>query len=230
MKRYLALTLAAGLTTMVGLVVFIALLSAFVSPTEAGQAVMIPTDQAAVSQDRVDLQAWQVEVEATAQAANQKLEATVQARELALQAQVDQRRQALAELDRNSQAQIRQLEAQWVELQAQADQAKAAIPAIQEQLGALQQAMQNDEATYQQELAAMAGAESQLRLQLESAYAELDAAYQALAQRQAIAAAAPGGSGDSHDDDDDGEHHEREDDDDEHEGDDEHEDEHEDDD
>lgn len=206
MKRSIGLTLAGGLTTIVALVIFVLGLSTFITPTKA--------DPNTPPSDGIDLSAngvvAPVNVEATAQAIqyqNQQTEtqAMIQEREAALQAQIEQSQQAITELDNSSQAQLAKMRAEIVDLKAQIDQKTANIQAAQAHLNELQQAIQNDDGVYQDQLAAlqtnMTQAESQIKQEMEAAYAQLQMAYNEIAQRQAAAASVSdggGGGGDSH--------------------------------
>lgn len=207
MKRNVALIFAGGLTVIVATAIVIGMLSVLVTPTAADQAQPEP-----VVENVPALPSQPVDFEAA-----QQVEATIQAREGALQEQISQRQAALAELDQTAQAQINQLQAQLIDLQSQIDQTTANLPTLQANAAALQQAIQQDEVTFQAEMSRLADTEQQLRGQLEAGQAQLNLAYNELAQRQAAAAAVvnSSGGGRSHDDDDDD--HERHDDDDEHE-------------
>ena len=216
MKRSLALIISTALTTTVGLVIFVAGLSTIAGPAEGGNSENLPETSGVISAEK-DLQRWKAEVEATAQIADRQIEATIQARELALQDQVSQRQHALAKLDETSQAQVAEIEARIAELLAQIEQTTTYIQATEGQVGAIQQAIQADNDSYNNELATLANFDDQLHRELETASALLDAAYSELAQRQTAASTmeGSGGGGNYSDDDyDDNYHGDYEDDDD----------------
>jgi len=220
MKPSLALIAAGGLTVVVAVTIVFTMLSRVVTPTEANQETTNPIITRFEAEQNDD-QTGPSPVAAVAPAINPQVETAIREREQTLQTQVSQRRDALAELDRTSQVQIDQLQVQLLELQAQIDHTAANIPALQANVAALQRAIQDDDATFQNELTKLTEAEAQLRGQLETATARLNAAYSEIAQRQAVAAAtagsvnSSGGRGSQHDDDDDDryEHHEDDDDD-----------------
>ncbi len=218
MKRSLGLITAGGFTTIVALVIFFLTLSTLVYPAQSNQAETPPTVESVVNQQVDGSQVEQINVAATAQAANQQIEGVIQEREATLKAEIAQRRQALTELDRDSSAKITDMEAARVQLQAQMDQATGNIQSTQANINALQQAIQDDDTAYQNQLVAMTNAEDQLRLELEKTTSQLNVAYNELTQRQALAqqaaarqaaaAAAAQHSAGRYDDDDDGGHHE----------------------
>lgn len=225
MKRYLALIIAGGLTTLAAVVVLTAILTSL-SPTLTATAAGAEVPAEAIPSGQTELENWQAEVEANTQAVNQQIETTFQEREAAWQTRITQQKENLNQLDSSSQAQLLQLEVQFKDFQAQIEQTGANLADLQNHAAALQQAIQDDNTTYQNQLAAITTAEAQLRQEVDNAYAQLNAAYEALAQRQAAAASGQGGGsggGGSHDDDghkdhggddDDHEEHEHEDDDD----------------
>ncbi len=211
MKRNVALLTAAGLTTMIAIAMFVLVIAALIGPDEAtaipenNEAVIVavPENSLSTGNETAEFEAWQAEIEATAQAANQQIEATLKEREAAFQTQIDQRQQNIAELDSNSQSQVSQLQSQLTALQAQIEQTNAVMQAGQGYAAELQQAIQDDATAYQNELAARERADKQLTLDLEAAAAQLDAAYAELALLQAQAPPPPPPGGNHHDDDDD---------------------------
>lgn len=213
MKRNFALIIASGLTTIVAVIILAVLAFNLVPVTEAGPAPL-PAEVTTAASNPVE--AWQAEVEST----NQQLETVFLEREQAWQTRIAQQQEALTLLDNSSRDQIAQLGAQLNELQAQIEGTNANLGALQSHAASLQQAIQADNTTYQNELTAITNAQEQLRQQVDGATAQLEATYQALAQRQAAVAAASQGSsgGGGHDDDDgDDDHEDHEDDDDDHE-------------
>lgn len=201
MKHSAGLLLASGLTTVVVIIVTVLGLFLLSSPTQANQWPL-------------SFGVNQVNIEATAQAIqflNQKTEteAVAQQGETSLLAQVTEREQVLHELDRGYQAQIADLNARLVDMQAQLNQAATNVEVLQSRAVQLQQAIQQDDATYQDQLVTiqreLAGAEKQVQSQLATTNVQLQEAYNALAQRQAAAAATGGWverehDGDDHDD------------------------------
>lgn len=218
MKRSASLILAGGLTALIGITIFVLGFSAVITPIQAGADNLMGVDVAIPTQ----IQLPQVDVEATAQAIqyqNRQTEsqALMQEREAALQAQIEHSQQAIGELDSVSQAQLAKMRAELVELKAQIDQVTASNQATQAHVEQLQQTIQNDDAVYQNQLATLQAnlsqAENQIKQETETVYAQLQAAYDQIAQRQAAAAQAAaaqaansgsgGDRGGSHDDDDD---------------------------
>jgi transcriptional regulator of acetoin/glycerol metabolism len=217
MKRSASLILAGGLTALIGITIFVLGFSAVITPIQAGADNLMGVDVAIPTQ----IQLPQVDVEATAQAIqyqNRQTESQtlMQEREAALQAQIEHSQQAIGELDSVSQAQLAKMRAELVELKAQIDQVTASNQATQAHVEQLQQTIQNDDAVYQNQLATLQAnlsqAENQIKQETETVYAQLQAAYDQIAQRQAAAAQAAAaqaaassgsGGGGSHDDDDD---------------------------
>jgi len=187
MKRSIALIVAGGLTAIVALVFSVSTISALVPSRQPVQNNPLPPAEIIESEQFSPPQAEPVDTAATAQILYQQVETSLQAQETSLRAEVTQRQQTITELDDTTQAQVTRLNAQIVELQAQIDQKAANIQAAQANMIALQQAIQDDDATYQNELAKMVNAENQLRQELETASGQLNVAYQQLTQRQAIA-------------------------------------------
>lgn len=215
MKRSVSLILAGGLTALIGVTIFVLGFSAVITPIQAGADNLMGVDVAIPT-----LQLPQVDVEATAQAIqyqNRQIEsqALMQEREAALQAQIEHSQQAIGELDSVSQAQLAKMRAELVELKAQIDQVTANNQATQAHIEQLQQTIQNDDAVYQNQLATLQAnltqAENQIKQETETVYAQLQAVYDQIAQRQAAAAQAAaaqaanngsgGGGGGSHNDD-----------------------------
>lgn len=220
MKRSIALLVAGSLTAIVGLVFSVSALAAFMPATQPIQNDSVPPVEIIENQQVTLPQTEPVDTAATAQTLIQQTEASFQEQETSLRAEVTQRQQTITELDGAMQATTAQLNTQIEEFQTQIDQKAGNIQAAQANVVALQQAIQNDDAVYQNELAKMTAAENQLRQELEAASGQLNVAYQELTRRQALAQQAAiratefqsssggGHSSGGHDD-----HHEHEDDD-----------------
>jgi len=216
MKRGLVIIATGSITAMVAVVGFIAIMSAFVSPTGASPSTPVL---------EVALPTVAEPTPAVSQTDNTNYEAVIEAREAQLQAQVEQLQQAIANLDTTSQPQINQLQNQLRDIQRQTNQTGANIESLQTNATALQQAIENDDTTYQNQINALVNQEAQMRQQIEALNTQLSAAYSALVQQQAgtPAAQAPqfqnGGSTHEnehfhHENDDDDDHDDHDDDDD----------------
>ena len=220
MKRSFALLIAGGITAVLAVFTLVAILTTLAMPTEANlnpQPMPLP-------------EATLVLPVGPNEAANFEALTVASAREEQLQSQIAQLEQAIAELDASSLAQLSELELELTGLQNQASHITNNIQALQANASALQQAIQDDGATVQNELDVLANTESQFRQQVDTLNAQLNATYNELTQRQAAAAAAALNAAGGHDDDDNHGRSERHDDDDDDDHDDDHDDEHEDDD
>ncbi len=178
MKRSIGLILAGGLTALVVIIIFVLGFAAIIPPSQAG------ANQAAA-----------VDVAATAQAIqhqNQQTESQsiLQEREAALQAQIQQSQQAIGELDSVSQAQLAKMRAELVDLTAQIEQVRANNQGTQAHIEQIQQTIQNDDVAYQNQVTTLqtnlSQTENQMKQEMETATAQLQAAYDQLAQRQAV--------------------------------------------
>jgi chromosome segregation ATPase len=213
MKRSLTLIIAAGLTTTVALIFVVSALAGLVPESEARHDDPVSGEDVTGLEPANPPQIEPVDSSATAHTAVQQLEESIQAREATLKAELARRQEALAGLDSSSQARIVEMQAELAALQAQVEQTTVNLQSVQANIAALQQAIQADGGTYQNELTKLTSTENQVRLELEAATNQLDAIYSELAQRQVdaqLAAAqqqsAGGAAVHRSDDDDDGGH------------------------
>ncbi len=174
-----------------------------------------------------------VVVENTTGAALGEFEAALAAREAALQVQVDQRQAVIATLDETYQDQFSALETQLEETNNQLTGATERVEALQKEAAGIQEGILAADQAFQEEMIGLQNGltyeDSQMRLEIEAIYAQLQQAYDQIAAQEAQAQSRSGGGGGGSSsgsyedgDHDDGEHDDHDDDHDDDQDDDEH--------
>ncbi len=137
-------------------------------------------------------------------------------REQLLQAELEKGQTAIRALDSSAEAKLKALDEQLAAMETDAQTRMANIQAVQGQIGEFQGLVQQDNLSFQQELAGLQATDAQLRQQLDATLAELQTAYDEIAARQVADAASSSGGGGSqqweenNDDDHEEREHERE--------------------
>ena len=223
MNRKHAMLVAGFLTSLLIVAVF-ALTNSTLSRTPSASAEMI---------DQPDLAASVASPSDNTQAGQQNVESRLAEREATLQERVAQGQAALDALDESARPRIEELQNELTSMEDQLGLKQQDIEALQADLVALQQAIENDDLAYQEQLAAIqariASTDQQMLQQINDTVAQLQGAYAEIAARQTASQNNGGGQSqpayradnhdrDDHDDDryeshehdDNHEHHDRE--------------------